>query len=282
MFSGEHKQTDIAQSAIFTTGSMRASRLYPAIFITSLILYADFSLDLSSKIRLSVSYIFSPFSQFEYFVEDTYKTFNSYFSSQKKLIEKITSLENKITNLENINISLIDTKNSLNELEKIIGLSKSFERKNIFFGKVQDFKKFPYEIINIEIKTENLSKDMVVFNAFGLIGVIDEILNNSVKVKPLHDLSLKIPAKNSRTFENIIIVGSGEPKSFLIEDFKKNGDVSLGDEIVTTGLGGKFPEGFIVGKVSSISDNPESNFLKVKIQNSFDFKIGSTFLFLSP
>ena len=61
MFGGEHKQTDIAQSAIFTTGSMRASRLYPTIFLTLLILYGDYSFDMSSKIRVFSSYIFSPF-----------------------------------------------------------------------------------------------------------------------------------------------------------------------------------------------------------------------------
>ena len=282
MFSGEHKQTDIAQSAIFTTGSMRASRLYPAIFLTSLILYADYSLDLSSKIRLSISYISSPLTQLEYLASDTYQAFNLYFSSQKRLMDKIYFLEEKIIDLENTNISLINTKNSLNELEKIIGLSKSFDRKNIFFGKVQDYKKFPNERIDVEVRTENISKNMIVFNAFGLIGVIEEILNNSVKVKPLHDLSLKIPAKNLRTLENIIITGSGEPKSFFVEDFKKNGDVSLGDEIVTTGLGGKFPEEFSIGKVSSILESPESNFLNIKIQNNFDFKIGSTFLFTEP
>ena len=37
MFGGEHKQTDIAQSAIFTTGSMRASRFYPAILLVFLL-----------------------------------------------------------------------------------------------------------------------------------------------------------------------------------------------------------------------------------------------------
>ena len=56
----------------------------------------------------------------------------------------------------------------------------------------------------------------------------------------------------------------------------------MGDEIVTTGLGGKFPEGFSIGKVSSILENPESIFLNIKIQNNFDFKIGSTFLFTEP
>ena len=57
MFGGEHKQTDIAQSAIFTTGSMRASRLYPALLLTLLLMYGDFLFDLSSKIRISFSYL---------------------------------------------------------------------------------------------------------------------------------------------------------------------------------------------------------------------------------
>ena len=32
---------------------------------------------------------------------------------------------------------------------------------------------------------------MIAFNAFGLIGVIDELLNNSIKIIPLHNVSIK-------------------------------------------------------------------------------------------
>ena len=81
MFGGEHKQTDIAQSAIFTTGSMRASRFYPAIVFTSLIMYGDYSFDLSSKIRIVSSYIFSPFTQIEYLAKDSFNSFDAYYCS---------------------------------------------------------------------------------------------------------------------------------------------------------------------------------------------------------
>ena len=192
------------------------------------------------------------------------------------------TLKSQIRDLENENLSLRDTKNSLNELEKLFDLSRSFEEKEIYIGKVTDIKKFPREIISVEMRTTNITKDMVAFNALGLTGVIDELLANSVKIKPLHDISTKIPAKNSRTLENLIIVGAGKPKSFQIEDFKKNGDISLGDEIVTSGLGGKFPEGFFLGRVTKIDANDESNFLTVEVKNSFDFSFGSKVLFTSP
>ncbi len=282
MFGGEHKQTDIAQSAIFTTGSMRASRLYPALLLTLLLMYGDYLFDLSSKIRITFSYLLSPFTQIEYLASDTINAFDLYFSSQKRLKEEIEILKVQIRNLENQNLILQNTKNSLNELERLFDLSKSFKQKDIFLGKISNFKKFPEEIISVDVRTDKITKDMVAFNAFGLVGVIDELLSNTVKIKPLHDLSLKIPAKNSRTLENIIITGTGESKLFQLEEFKKNGDIALGDEIISSGLGGKFPGGFSLGRVIDIKEDEESNFLSVKVENSFDFSFGSTLLFTEP
>ena len=191
-------------------------------------------------------------------------------------------MEEKIRQLENKNLYLKNTKNSLNELEEIFNLSKSFQNKEIFLGKVSDIKKFPREIISVDMRTNNISKDMVAFNKFGLVGTIDELQNNLVKIKPLHDTSSKIPAKNLRTLENIIIQGSGEPKLFYIEEFKKNSDISIGDEIVTSGLGKRFPKDFLLGKVIKIDQNQGSNFLTVMVENSFDFSFGSTILFTKP
>ena len=147
MFGGEHKQTDIAQSAIFTTGSMRASRFYPAILFAFLIMYSDYSFDLSSKIRIVSSYIFSPFAEIEYLAKDSFNSFDTYFSSQKKLSEEINILRNQIRDLENQNLALQNTKSSLNELEELFDLSKSFQEREIFLGKIKDFKKFPKEFV---------------------------------------------------------------------------------------------------------------------------------------
>ena len=282
MFGGEHKQTDIAQSAIFTTGSMRASRFYPAIIFSLLIMYGDYTFDLSSKIRIFSSYILSPFTQIEYLAKDSFNSFDSYFSSQKKLSEEIEMLRNKIRDLENQNLALQNTKTSLNELEELFDLSKSFQERQIYFGKITDFKKFPKEIVSVQTRSNNITKDMIAFNAFGLIGVIDELLNNSIKIIPLHSALIKIPAKNSRSLENIIIVGTGKPKTFQIEEFKKNGDIKKGDEIISSGLGGRFPEGFSLGRVNEIKENDQSNFLQITVENTFDFSFGSTILFTKP
>ena len=67
-----------------------------------------------------------------------------------------------------------------------------------------------------------------------------------------------------------------------MKNLKKNGDIKKGDEIISSGLGDRFPEGFLLGRVTEIKENDLSNFLLVKVENTFDFSFGSTILFTEP
>ena len=56
----EHKQAVIAQKAIFTTGSMRLSRVIPSILIAILILATDVRFNVGQKIKIYVGLLQSP------------------------------------------------------------------------------------------------------------------------------------------------------------------------------------------------------------------------------
>jgi len=282
MFSGEHKQTDIAQSAIFTTGSMRASRLYPSLIFALVILYSDFAIDLSSKVRLSLSYVFEPVFKVEYFFNSSISTIDSYFSSQKKLIEEIKILEEKINSLEARNLYLSNIQSELDEYKAIFGLGESLKNKIFYFGLLKQIKVFPDEILIIETDTENITSGMSIFNKKGLVGSVSKVFKNYIEAEPLHKKGNKIPAKIDRTLENIILVGSGKERIFFIEDFKKNADIEVGDVIISSGLGNKFPRGQFIGKVSKVEDKKDSSFLSVRVDSNNDFRVGNNFIILNP
>lgn len=282
MFSGEHKQTDIAQSAIFTTGSMRAARLYPSLIFALVILYSDFAIDLSSKVRLSLSYVFEPVFKVEYFFNSSISTIDSYFSSQKKLIEEIKILEEKINSLEARNLYLSNIQSELDEYKAIFGLGESLKNKIFYFGLLKQIKVFPDEILIIETDTENITSGMSIFNKKGLVGSVSKVFKNYIEAEPLHKKENKIPAKIDRTLENIILVGSGKKRIFFIEDFKKNADIEVGDVIISSGLGNKFPRGQFIGKVSKVEDKKDSSFLSVRVDSNNDFRVGNNFIILNP
>ena len=87
MFQKEHKQTSISRNAIFTTGSMRASKLLPSIILTFFILLADFNFEIGKEIKSMVLNIFKPINEASLNIES--------FSNQISLFFTLVLLVNK-------------------------------------------------------------------------------------------------------------------------------------------------------------------------------------------
>ena len=52
----------------------------------------------------------------------------------------------------------------------------------------------------------------------------------------------------------------------------KNADVEVGDHIVTAGIGGIFPSGIPLGRVSSIEKKQRGMFQEIAVEPSIDFQ----------
>ena len=97
MFQKEHKQTSIASNAIFTTGSMRASKLLPSLIFTIFILILDINFSLGKEIKSAFLESFSPISNLSQSTTELSKEISLFFTSQYKLVN----------DLEEKNLSLI-------------------------------------------------------------------------------------------------------------------------------------------------------------------------------
>ena len=81
---------------------------------------------------------------------------------------------------------------------------------------------------------------------------------------------------------NIILKGKGNDKLFLIENLNSEIDLNIGDEIYSSGLGGKFPKGYLIGKIKNIEKDPNIKYQTVEVQSIANFDNGSKVLFVSP
>ena len=75
----EHKQAVIAQKAIFTTGSMRLSRVVPSILFAILILATDVRFNLGEKVKIYVGFATEPIIYIPQFVKGGWISFSDYF-----------------------------------------------------------------------------------------------------------------------------------------------------------------------------------------------------------
>ena len=96
MINKELKQTQIAQSAIFTTGSMRASKILPSFFLVLSIFFTDFYFDYSKNLKIYFLTLFQPLTEIPNVLIQTSNRVSFFFSSQNRLFIEIDNLNNEI------------------------------------------------------------------------------------------------------------------------------------------------------------------------------------------
>jgi len=282
MFQKEHKQTSIASNAIFTTGSMRASKLLPSLIFTMFILILDFNFSLGKEMKSAFLESFSPISNLSQYTTELSKEISLFFTSQYKLVN---DLEEKNKEIEKLNFELLKLEQLSKENEELIEIMGYTKRKTIsksVIGEIIDMSYFPKESISIKTEIAEISEEMVALSMNGLVGIIDQIFPSYVKVIPIYEKKVNIPGLIQRTNQNIILEGMGEQNKLLIKNFKNNSNVLLEDKIFTSGLGGKYPKGFLIGTVKKISFAEDESILEVEVHSLSNFSTGTKILFTEP
>jgi len=282
MFQKEHKQTSIASNAIFTTGSMRVSKLLPSVFITLIVLALDYNFSIGKEIKSTFLNTFSPLSDISQSSKQLSKEVSLFFTSQYKLV---SDLEKKNQEIELLNFELLKLEQLTKENEELLALmnyTKSNKISKSVIGEIIDISYFPKELIGINTNTEEISENMVALSMNGLVGTIDKIFPGYVKISPLHAREVNIPGLIQRTNQNIILEGKGEQNKLFIKNLKNNSNIKIKDKVFTSGLGGKYPKGFMIGIVEKISKTDDESSLEVEVKSSSNFDAGTKILLTQP
>ncbi len=118
---------------------------------------------------------------------------------------------------------------------------------------------------------EGVRKGMGVVNAQGLVGKVIEVYSHQTKVLLVLDERSKIGVRVQRTQDIGILKGKGREGVCELEYLLTKANAEVGDEVVTSGLGGLFPEGILVGYISKIRNKPNYLFQEIEIIPSVDF-----------
>lgn len=100
-------------------------------------------------------------------------------------------------------------------------------------------------------------------DADGLMGQVVEVSGGSARALLITDVTHSVPVQVNRNGVRVIAEGSGELGSLEIRHVSSNTDIKVGDLLVTSGLGGRFPEGYPVAVVSEVERDPGETFARV-------------------
>jgi len=102
-----------------------------------------------------------------------------------------------------------------------------------------------------------------VIDAYGIQGQVTEVGLHRSRAILITDPDHAIPVQVNRNGLRAVAFGTGDAGTVSIRYLTASADIKEGDLLVSSGLGGGFPFGYPVAKVSKIINNPNESFLDI-------------------
>ena len=110
-----------------------------------------------------------------------------------------------------------------------------------------------------------------VIDEYGILGQIINIYPNTSRLLLIIDEQQSVVVTVMRTGQRAIVTGQGIPSVLSLNYVFKTSDVRVGDELVSSGLGGRIPAGYRVGRIAHIKDEQADNFRSIEVTPAANF-----------
>lgn len=211
------------------------------------------------------------------FVSEKISDFFGYFEDVKEIKSANEDHLKKISELEQQLLDLDKLKKENKELRDALNFKNQYEEYE-FVG-CSIIAKDPgnwFEVFTINRgKKDKITTDSPVITAYGLIGRVSKTDLITSRVVSIIDIDSTVSARLSKTRDLIVVRGDVElrGKGLCRADYiPPNTDVMPGDTVETSGIGGIYPKGIIIGKVVSVVSNEGQYDSYAIIEPVVDFK----------
>ena len=130
---------------------------------------------------------------------------------------------------------------------------------------LQSFKR---QVVINKGRREGAYDGQPIVDANGIMGQIVHVGPFSSTVLLITDPNHALPVQVNRNGLRAIAVGSGQSDRLVLEHLPNNADIKVGDLIISSGLGRRFPSGYPVGQIEKITLDPAESFARVIIKPS--------------
>lgn len=142
--------------------------------------------------------------------------------------------------------------------------SSSQLRERVLIAEIVGVNQDPYrhQITLDKGERHGVYRGQALVDAFGVMGQITEVAPASSKALLITDPDHGIPVEINRTGLQTIAVGRGDSNALRLPFLPSNVDIQVGDLLVSSALGGRFPSGYPVGQVYEVKHVAGEHFME--------------------
>ena len=263
----DHKISHITNQPIFAIPAMKPFKVLIVMVFCVVLIFIDKNYSSSDLIRGYTKDILEPIIYIQEIPSILFTYYKNLFSSKEKLLielkrvkeenEKLTLITSRMDEITKRNKALGSLWEDVHQDKKLYALVK---KRSISSNPLR-----PSMTLNIAGINNKIKVNQTVLSKLGIVGKVKSKGFNNAEVILVHHLESNIPVISSLSRLHGIVKGEGFNRPGRLINIKKTASFSKGEKLISSGLGGVFPEGFYVAEIESIADEPDNEFLDIKV-----------------
>ncbi|MGL4251766.1 MAG: rod shape-determining protein MreC [Aeromonas sp.] len=236
---------------IFGRGPSLQLRLFLAVIISIAAIVADSRFGVFSHVRVYLSSLVSPLQYIANAPGILLDTMSTQVQTRADLIEQTKQQEQQLFTLRSRLLKLDQLEHENQRLRELLGSPVHKESRKMVAELLSvDSDPFSHQVLINKGALDGVYSGQAVINDQGVIGQVLHVGSTTSRVLLITDSSHGIPVRVLRNDLRAIASGSGELDKLELRNLPRNTDIQVGDLLVTSGLGGRFPEGYPVATVT--------------------------------
>ncbi|MGY3959273.1 rod shape-determining protein MreC [Aeromonas popoffii] len=236
---------------IFGRGPSLQLRLFLAVIISIAAIVADSRFGVFTHVRVYLSSLVSPLQYMANAPGIMLDTMSTQVQTRAGLIEQTKQQEQQLFTLRSRLLKMDHLEHENQRLRELLGSPVHKESRKMVAELLSvDSDPFSHQVLINKGALDGVYNGQPVINDQGVIGQVLHVGSTTSRVLLITDSSHGIPVRVLRNDLRAIASGSGELDKLELRNLPRNTDVQVGDLLVTSGLGGRFPEGYPVATVT--------------------------------
>ncbi len=182
-------------------------------------------------------------------------------TTRDDMAQRIVDLESELLLMQARTEKMASLTAENNRLRALLGSAGKLE-DNVLVAELIGVDPDPerHEIIIDKGSRENVFVGQPVLDASGLMGQVIEVGPFTSRVLLVSDPTHSVPVQVVRSNLRLIAQGGGSSRQLQLMHLQGTADIKVGDLLVSSGLGDRFPVGYPVGVVNRITHDPGEPF----------------------
>ena len=193
-------------------------------------------------------------------------------------------LSKQLAEQKNYQTAYEDERNKNKQLEGLLEMKGGFgDAKTISVSVLERSGDSWLQTVTISAgKKQGVEKNMLVATSDGAIGLVDSVQTHTSTVQLLtsqhlnNDIAIKMSLEDGSSVEGVLQSYDTEKKAYRVSLFDNDAIVTKGQKVATSGKGGNYPSGILIGEVKDVSLNDDSIISTVYVSpvsnmKSFDY-----------